>query len=83
MPAAPQEAIEVEQAAEPEQAAAEDTRQEPAHPPANPNLAALYGDSSLPTTMLIDDVPISAVVAACWPDKSPAVRSAHLCAAEL
>lgn len=63
-------------AAEGEQAVeAEETEVEPA---ASPALAALYGKHSFPASSLAPEVPVSAVIAACWPEKDAQVRSWQL-----
>ena len=74
-PAVPEQAAETEQAETETGPAVPESEPGPSPVAADPKLAALYGKSSLPSFTLNGDVPVSAVVGACWPDKSPAVRA--------
>ena len=51
-------------------------------PPASPALAPLYGKHSFPSLSLASEVPVSAVIAACWPEKDAQARALdHACIA--
>ena len=53
-----------------EQPEAEEAEVQPA---ASPALAPLYGKHSFPACTLAPEVPVSAVIAACWPEKDAQV----------
>ena len=46
---------------------AEEAAEQATEPAANAALEKLYGDKSFPDASLAPDVPLSAVIAACWP----------------